>query len=649
MTSRLFKGTRGSLAVIALISADTLALMGALVCALILRYDSFSPVRILSETTPHLQSLPFVLGAYLLLFAAFRLYRYAWRFASLEMLWSVIFANSLGLLSMVILQRVIDHRTLAPSTLVIFWLLSIVVVGGFRILLRLINVSRLHGSRAMQVLRRDVRPKRVVILGGGSDGARLLASLHEDIQEPYDVIGFLDDLPQRKGIYIRGVRVLGPLSHLHKLLDENAVDEVFIAIPEASGERIREYVMACRQRHIDIKIIPGIQDVVNRKSRARLEDISVEDLLRRPTVQINLSEIDGYITGKRVMVTGAGGSIGSELCRQIIARNPSMLILLGHGENSIHQISQELRGRYPHLADRLHVVIGSVADNIRMEQAFRSHRPELVFHAAAHKHVPIMEVNVPEAVQNNVLGTHCIADCCGRYDVESMVLISTDKAVYPSSVMGATKWLCEQVVRATAEHYPHVSYVTVRFGNVLGSRGSVVPIFQEQIKRGGPITITHPEMTRFFMIIPEAVQLVLQAATMGRSGDLFLLDMGKPVKIVDLARDLIRLSGLQPDKDIAIAFIGLRPGERLHEVLTTEDEELMPAPCDGMSIVHQPAYFTASQLQFTLKRLRELAERGDGQRLHEMLMGFVPLPAHKLSLEMEAAPATDTVSILTQP
>jgi len=323
-------------------------------------------------------------------------------------------------------------------------------------------------------------------------------------------------------------------------------------------------------------------------------------------------------------VTGAGGSIGSEVCRQIAALEPAALILLGHGENSIHKIYLELCEHRPAICDRLQMVIASVADEARMNQVFQAYRPNVVFHAAAHKHVPIMETNVLEAAQNNVIGTSIVAELCGRYGVEHVLLISSDKAVYPSSVMGATKWLCERIVRAMVGLYRGTNYVTVRFGNVLGSRGSVVPLFHDQIMRGGPVTVTHPDMTRYFMSIPEAVQLVLQAGAVGKSGELFLLDMGDPIRIVDLAHDMIRLCGYEPDKDIKVVFSGPRPGERLHERLAAEDEVIEPAFCKGLAIVRCSDDFSPTEVMDLLRRTHQIINRGDEDEMRGLLGQVVP-------------------------
>jgi FlaA1/EpsC-like NDP-sugar epimerase len=608
-----------------LMCGDVLAVLGSLGLSLTLHYDGRPFLQVYRDYfRHHVHSLPITLALYVAIFAAFRLYRYAWRFASLETVWSVVSASTLGLVGLVALQYLVDKSVMSWAALVIFWMMSILLVGGVRIMLRLASLSRSYGGRAVRILQRDLRPRRVVILGGGSSGARLLNALHEERSVPYEVVGILDDNPEKHGVYIRGARVLGPLNLLYKLLAEKAVDEVFSALPEASGAEIREYAMACRTRKVPVKIIPALGDVLNGKTLPHIEDISVEDLLRRLPVHIDVAEIGDFLTGKRVLVTGAGGSIGSELCRQMIGWKPAALILLGHGENSIHRIYQELRASHPNLSDRLRMVIGSVADENRINQVFHSHRPQVVFHAAAHKHVPIMEANVLEAVQNNVLGTHYVADACGRYKVSRLVVISSDKAVNPSCVMGATKRLCEKLVRAMVSVYRETTYVTVRFGNVLGSRGSVVPLFHEQIKRGGPVTVTHPEMTRYFMSIPEAVQLVLQAGAVGMSGELYLLDMGEPVKILDLARDMIRLCGQEPDIDIPVVFTGPRPGEKLYEELTSEDEQLEPAFCDGLSIVRCSNCYTAAEVMDIVRHSQQLISRGDSSEVYGYLDQLIP-------------------------
>jgi len=628
--------------------ADACALLLALMLAFVLRFDNLTLRELHGYIDPHLTSTAIAILLYLVIFRFFRLYRHAWRFASLEVLWGTIFANTIGLTALYMLQMILDGQTTFPrSVLAFFWMLSLLLIGGIRIILRIANLGRSFGLFTFHLFRRDENIRRVVILGAGPDSARILTLLAEDQRQNYSVIGFLDDAPEKQGIYIRGVRVIGPYRNLYDLLAKQAVDEVLIAIPNASGMQIRDFVMACRRRRVSVKVIPELHSAFEKTPAMRLEEITVDDLLRRPPVENNIAELGRYLTGKRVLITGAGGSIGSELCRQIIKLNPATLVLVGHGENSIHRIQQELLAHHSEWHPRLHLAIGSISDSVRMDQIFQAYQPQIVFHAAAHKHVPIMELNVPEAVQNNVLGTRFVAECCGRHHVERMVAISTDKAVYPSSVMGATKWLCEEIVRVYAQAFPDTTYLTVRFGNVLGSRGSVVPIFKEQIKSGGPVTVTDQQMTRFFMTIPEAVQLVLTSGAIGITGKLYVLDMGEPVKILDLANDMIRLSGYEPEKDIQIRFTGLRPGEKMHELLTSEDEMIEPAPCKGLSLVHRPDYFDTPRLHDIVKRLQQLASTGEVEQLLTLLEEVVPSFAD-YRRPLETLDLGDNTSVMNQ-
>ncbi|MBI2844001.1 MAG: polysaccharide biosynthesis protein [Armatimonadetes bacterium] len=615
---------RPRLVIVVLALADVAALVSSLLISLLLRFDNlpfdFIYKRHLKD---HVVSFPVCVALYIVIFFLFRLYRYAWRFASLEMLWGVICTNTVGLMGLIVIQSLVDGGTFPRSVLVIFWTVSIITVGGTRVMLRLASILRKEYSRRRLRGESSGAPaRRVIILGGGSHGAGIMRTLSQDPDLHYQVIGFLDDDPLKSGAYIGSVQVLGPIRLLGKLLARGEVDEVIVAIPHAAD--IRQQVLECRESNVPVKVVPELRDVLNGRTYVKLEDFSVEDLLRRPLVKTNVEEIGHYLAGKRVLVTGAGGGIGSELCRQIMSFGPASLLLVGHGENSIFQIRRELQRSFPELADRIYWVIASVSNQFRVNQVFDCFGPEVVFHAAAHKHVPIMESNMVEAVHNNVLGTSYVADACGCVGVERMVLISTDKAASPTSVMGATKWLCEEVVRASASTWPGTTYVTVRFGNVLGSPGSVVPLFREQIARGGPVTVTHPEMTRYFMTIREAVQLVLQAGAIGRSGELYLLDMGQPVRILDLARDMIRLCGREPDVDVPIIFSGIRPGERLHEQLISEDEEIEDAACEGMSIAHRREYFSPSEVLDLLQRFKEIINYGDEAQMLKLLGEVIP-------------------------
>jgi len=616
---------RSRLGLLALVTADILAVLAANILAFVLHFDTVSGAQVYSHLSPYRLSLALSLVVYVVAFQRFRLYRYAWRFASLGTMRSVLLGCTVGLWGLVALQFALGHgHVYRPSLVVMVWLLSVVLVGGLRVLLRLSTIARKRIWPSLSILRRDTPPRRALILGGGPDGARLLTVLSEEMVPTYEVVGFLDDHRERHGSYIRSVRVLGPYAMAEELVEQGRADEVIVAAADLQSQGLKDAIMACRRHELPVKIVPQLREMLNSRSQLRMWDVSVEDLLRRAPVGTDNGDSLDYVAGARVLVTGAGGSIGSELCRQIMAIGPSQLILLGHGENSIHRVHGELAAAFPAARGRLHMVIASVVDELRMREVLEEFRPQIVFHAAAHKHVPIMETNAREAVQNNVYGTRNVAEACGESGVELMVQISTDKAVYPTSVMGATKYLAEQAVRALAGTYAETRFITVRFGNVLGSRGSVVPIFKGQIERGGPITVTHPDVTRYFMTIPEAVHLVLQAGAIGRTGDLFILNMGQPVRIVDLAQDMIRLSGGRDNESVQIVFTGLRPGERLHEQLSMDDEVLEPAERDGLRRVSRAPGRTDEEMRQLLGRLAELRLRGTLPELLAFVADVVP-------------------------
>lgn len=412
--------------------------------------------------------------------------------------------------------------------------------------------------------------QRVLIVGAGEAGSLVAREIQQNPGLGLQPVGFVDDDPGKQWLRIHGVQVVGGLEDIPALVQARKIDQVLIAIPSASPVVIRQITDLCRARGVTPLILPGMSQLVSgHVEMQRFRKVQLEDLLARQPVHTDISGVRKLVNGRRVLVTGAGGSIGAELCRQIARCEPAQLALLGHGENSIFGITNELRRDFPDL--KLQPVIADIRDAKRLDLLFMRLEPEMIFHAAAHKHVPLMEENPEEAVTNNVLGTRNLLELAERHDIEHFVMISTDKAVRPTSVMGATKRVAEQLVQAAADRTGR-RFVAVRFGNVLGSRGSVVPYFQEQIERGGPVTVTHPEIARFFMTIPEAVQLVLQAAVLGRGGEIFVLDMGEPVKILDLARDLVRLAGLREGQDIEIVFTGLRPGEKLFEELFLAEE-----------------------------------------------------------------------------
>jgi FlaA1/EpsC-like NDP-sugar epimerase len=446
----------------------------------------------------------------------------------------------------------------------------------------------LTGARfSRPIYRKLLRPKvksgkRVLIMGAGGAGSFVSRSMRDN-QMAYRPVGFVDDDPERRGMTVSGLPVLGTREDIPQLVKKYAVEEIIIAIPSASSEVIRKIVDISKGTPAKIRIVPGIRKILEEEwSLGDIRDIQVEDLLHREPVETDLSFAAEYLKGKRVLVTGAGGSIGSELCRQAARFLPQQLILLGHGENSIYDIFNELRDCYPRLL--LEPVIADIQDKNKMEVLFRSHAPQVVFHAAAHKHVPFMELHPEEAWKNNVLGTKNVAEASLQAGTEVFIFISTDKAVNPASILGATKRIAEMMAQEM-NLLSKTKFAVVRFGNVLGSRGSVVPLFKKQIAAGGPVTITDPDMVRFFMTIPEAVQLVIQAGALARGGEIFVLDMGLPVKILDLAQDLISLSGLEPGRDIEIAVVGSRPGEKLIEELLTEEEKRMAVKRKGLIIV----------------------------------------------------------------
>lgn len=633
---QLLKRAKSCFAVPILITADSTALVLSMITALLLRFEYLPWNRIYEcYLRGHLSSLPFALAFYLGVFASFRLYKCAWRFASLDILWGIICANTIGIVGLVSIQCMIDGYPFPRSVLVITWAGSIILTGVERVILRILSIASRHGMQSLHVIRHDAQPKRTLILGAGIDGVSVLRALREDPELNYNVVGFLDDDPSKRGVYVGGVKVLGPLVDLKQVLASCNIDTIIVTLPEISDEKIRRDLVECRRNGVPVKVVPRISDIITGKP-VRLVDFSVEDLLKRTPSLTNIAEIGTYLTDKRVLVTGAGGSIGSELCRQIISLRPALLVLLGHGENSIHQIYRELQAGYQELDDRIRYAVASVSHAPRINQVFDQYRPQIVFHAAAHKHVPMMESNEQEAVHNNVVGTHCIAEACGKWGVERVVLISTDKAADPCCIMGATKWLCEEIFRAMAHYWPGTAYIAVRFGNVLGSRGSVVPIFCEQIERGGPVTLTHPEMTRYFMTVTEAVSLVLQAGAVGKSDELYLLDMGKPVKIVELAKEIVRLNGLDPDADIEFEYTGIRPGEKLHEQLVSDMESIKPTCWKGLSVINRPQYFTPAQMMEALRRLENVASSGSAAETRKVLDELL---AYRHILEREVVPS----------
>jgi FlaA1/EpsC-like NDP-sugar epimerase len=470
-------------------------------------------------------------------------------------------------------------------------------------------------------MRRFTHPARrirtVVIVGAGDAGDLVARDMLRD--ETLKPVAFVDDDPRKLGTTIHRIPVLGTVEDLSIVVARTHADEVLIATPSANSGQLRRLYQLAAESRVKVRMLPPLRELISGKASlvGKIRDIKLEDLLNREPVKTDLGEIAGYIKGQRILITGAGGSIGSELARQVSELRPSEIILLGRGENSIYTIQQELVRKG---AEPVKCVIADVRDRKRLEQIFANHRPNIVFHAAAHKHVPLMQSNPVEAVLNNIIGTQNVVECSARFGAERCIYISTDKAVEPTSIMGATKRVGEMIVEAAAKRSNACQFSCVRFGNVLGSRGSVVPLMEQQIKEGGPVTVTHPDMTRFFMTIPEAVSLILQAGAVGGDGDIFVLDMGTPVKIADMARDLILMHGLVPDKDIPIVFSGVRPGEKMHEVLTSDFEELLPTGREKLNKVRPRAQMPPALLEQRIKELQAFVDAQDENALRVTVM-----------------------------
>lgn len=554
-----------------------------------------------------------------LFFAYFGLYRRMWKYASVREVTLIVLAVTTSSLVVSVLMISLHSLGLfiglSRSALAIDWLLTIILCGGLRLSLRVLaeNAS-VNGPKT--------KSKRALIVGAGDAGALVVRELQKNPQINLSAACFVDDNPTKQHQQIYGIPVVGTLTDLARVLDNQQIDEVIIAIPSAPGRIIRMVSDICRLKGIQFRTMPGIYELLGGKvSVSRLRDVDITDLLRREPARMRDEEIGETLNGRVVLVTGAGGSIGRELCRQIARWGPAELLMLGHGENSIFEALLDLQESFPSLV--IHPLICDVRDRKRLENLMAKHRPQVVFHAAAHKHVPMMEKNIEEAVSNNILGTRYLVDLSIAHGVERLVMISTDKAIRPVNVMGATKRIGEMIVLDAAAR-SGLAYSVVRFGNVLGSRGSVVPIFKRQIARGGPITITHPDMRRYFMTIPEAVYLVLQSASLGSGGETFVLNMGQQIRILDLAEDLIRLSGLTPGRDIEIVFTGVRPGEKLSEDLWDEGSAFQPTAHPDIFNLEVQDELHGETLQQSVDELGRLAREGDTTSVVRLLDELIP-------------------------
>jgi len=605
--------------------ADVLLMPLAVVISFLLRLD-IAGLQFYGRT-----SLIFaVLAAFVkpVIFYLFGLYRRYWRYASANELVNIALATLTGtavvtLLMYSLASLVWDFRPLPRSIPILDWLVSFPLVGGTRFAVRLVAGSPLSIRWRNDQLKGDPhQERRVLVMGAGDAGAMIVREMQANPGLGLVPVGLLDDNRAKVGMTIHGVLVQGTREDIPRLVREEQIDQVIIAMPTAPGQAIREVVAICQEAGVACKTVPGIYELISgRVSVRQVREVRIEDLLRREPVRIDGVEAGRYLSNAVVLVTGAGGSIGAELCRQIASRDPGQLLLLGHGENSVYHILLELRERFPRLAAE--PLVADVRDGERLTAIFACYRPEVIFHAAAHKHVPLMEANVAEAVMNNVFGTRSLLRVAELHNVARFVFVSTDKAVNPVNVMGATKRLAELLVQDAARRTGQ-AYVAVRFGNVLGSRGSVIPLFQHQIAAGGPITVTHPEMRRYFMTIPEAVQLVIQAAALGQGGEIFVLDMGEQVRVVDLATELLHLSGLEPGRDIEVIFTGPRPGEKLSEVLFGNGEEPRSTQHEKILVAYGNNTWDSEALSCHLEELELLAREREAPHIRAKIQEIVP-------------------------
>lgn len=536
---------------------DAVLINIAVFASFYLRFEGALPVK---YQTTYINTALISTIALLAAFYFFGVYRNIWRYASVGELLSIVYAVTVGAAFTVSLVYFISPLRLPHIVSALYWFLTIAFIGGSRFIQRVRQENAASATSSKGA-------KKVLIIGAGDAGVLALRELKNRDYRDGRPVGFIDDSASKISLNVQGFPVLGSREDIPEVVEKYEVSEIIIAIPSASSDSLKEIVEICNQTGASLKILPGVYDLLSGKlTVSSIREVEVEDLLGRDPVSVDLEQVAGYLKGETVLVTGAGGSIGSELCRQIVQFHPARVILAGHGENSIFDIEQELSKDHEVVTEIL-----DIKDYPKVELVFEKYKPAVVFHAAAHKHVPLMEKNPEEALKNNVMGTANLAQAADKAGVKNFVLISTDKAVNPTSVMGASKRIAEMVIQ-DYDRRSETKFAAVRFGNVLGSRGSVIPTFKKQIAKGGPVTVTDSRMTRYFMTIPEASQLVIQAGAMAAGGEIFILDMGKPVKIVDLAKDLIHLSGMEPEKDIKIKFTGVRPGEKLFEELLTAEE-----------------------------------------------------------------------------
>ncbi|MCD6310215.1 MAG: polysaccharide biosynthesis protein [Candidatus Eremiobacteraeota bacterium] len=588
---------------------DFLTVIISIAIAIFIRFEGNFPLHYIHGYEWFFLSLATVVVG---IYSLFGLYRRVWRYAGMNEVILIVFAVTIAYLPFIITIFLARGFLYPRSIIIIAWLINLILTEGSRL------AFKHYGQK--KALPKSTAPLRTLIVGAGDVGESIQRTLSRHPRLSYHVVGFVDDDPKKQKIRIHGIPVLGKTGDLPRITIEKKVQEIIIALPSPS--LVRNVLGLCRDLGVEVKVIPGLDQIVDGRIRiSQLREVKIEDLLEREPIELDTEAVKEYLRGKTILVTGAGGSIGSEICRQVVEFGPEQLILLGRGENSIHEIMVELST----ITDiPLIPFIADIRDYSRLRALFEKYCPQVIFHAAAHKHVPLMETNVPEAISVNVFGTLNLARLSREFKAEAMTLLSTDKAVKPSSIMGASKSLAEMVITSmSGEDGPR--FVAVRFGNVLDSRGSVIPTFKRQIELGGPVTVTHAEMTRFFMTIPEAVQLVLQAASRGESGGIYILDMGHPIRIMDLAINLIRLTGLEPGNDIPIKITGIRPGEKLTEELISVGEKTQPTDIPKVLRVisdRPPRDFIEKNIDAFRKMVEQNDEDGIRKKLIELIPGY---------------------------
>lgn len=596
---------------------DIISINLALIFSFYIKYERF---MLTSDSDSFTSIIRILLLSYLIPLIFFKIYRSLWKNAGFDEFIRVSIAVVSGILisSLLIIVRKIDIKF---TIVILTGILIYLAVIGSRLSYRIIRRLALFGSIFLE---KDY--KKVLIIGAGAYAHLIIDEMQKDRENNLRPVAIIDDNPEKLNTYLKGLRVLGNRNQIEEIVTREEIDMIVIAISSIDGKSKKEIIEICKRTKVQTKIVPAIGEMIEGKASIKtMRDIDLRDLLGRDEIKLDKVGIDSYIKGKTVLVTGGGGSIGSGLCRQISKFDPSLLLILDNYENNAYEIENELNRKKPNLNKR--TIIATVREKDRIREIFEEYKPEVVFHAAAHKHVPLMEFSPSEAIKNNAKGTLNVAELALKYEVEKFVLISTDKAVNPTNIMGATKRLCEMVIQGMQAESKKLGkkteFAAVRFGNVLGSNGSVIPLFKKQIAVGGPVTLTHENITRYFMLIPEAVQLVLQAGAFATGGEIFVLDMGQPVKIYDLARDLIRLSGFEPDKDIEIKVTGLRPGEKLYEELLMDEEGLEKTKHEKI-FIGKPGDFDIKEIEFKIDELIKIGEEVSKEELKDKMAVIVP-------------------------